>query len=146
MSIQTSGKRLEGKVALVTGGANGIGGTAARLFVKHGAKVLVADIQDKLGHSLCQELGNSESISYVHCDVTSESDVKNTVDFAISKCGKLDIMFNNAGIMSSDATILGADSENFKVVFDVHAFGAFLGAKYAARVMVPAKKVAYCSR
>ncbi|KAE8680555.1 Secoisolariciresinol dehydrogenase [Hibiscus syriacus] len=113
-------KRLEGKVALITGGASGIGESTTRLFIKHGAKVLVADIQDELGQSLCKHLGTPETISYIHCDVTSESDVRNAVDLAISKYGKLDIMF--------------------KRVFDVNVLGGFLGAKHAARVMVPAKK------
>ncbi|KAE8726654.1 Momilactone A synthase [Hibiscus syriacus] len=114
MSSQSSvTKRLDGKVALITGGASGLGECTARLFVKHGAKVLVADIQDDLGHSLCQDLG-TENIGYVHCDVTCESDVENAVNLVVSKYGKLDIMFNNAGIIGDN--------------------------EHAARVMVPAKK------
>ncbi|XP_062006729.1 short chain aldehyde dehydrogenase 1-like [Rosa rugosa] len=134
-------KRLEGKVAIITGGASGIGESTARLFVYHGAKVIIADVQDELALSLCKELDpDQESISYVHCDVTIDSDVKNVVDVAISKYGKLDIMYNNAGIPGNvDPTILGADHQNFKQVFDVNVYGAFLGAKHAARVMIPAK-------
>jgi len=93
--------RLEGKVALITGGASGIGECSARLFVQHGAKVLIADIQDDLGEALCKSLGSQDSISYIHCDVTCDSDVKNAVDMAVSKYGKLDIMFNNAGIIGA---------------------------------------------
>jgi NAD(P)-dependent dehydrogenase (short-subunit alcohol dehydrogenase family) len=93
--------RLEGKVALITGGASGIGETSARLFVRHGAKVLIADVQDDLGHSVCKDIDDSEIISYIHCDVTIESDVEKAVDMAVSKYGKLDIMFNNAGISGS---------------------------------------------
>ncbi|OAY42956.1 secoisolariciresinol dehydrogenase [Manihot esculenta] len=134
-------RRLEGKVALITGGASGIGEATARLFVHHGAKVLIADIQDELGLSLCQEFSSQETISYVHCDVTSDTDVKNAVDTAISKYGKLDIMFNNAGIGGiAESGISTSSNENFKKVFDVNVFGAFLGAKHAARVMIPAKK------
>ncbi|KAK9985904.1 hypothetical protein SO802_030855 [Lithocarpus litseifolius] len=132
--------RLEGKVALITGGASGIGETTARLFVRHGAKVLIADIQDELGHLVCKDVG-FESISYIHCDVTNESDVEKTVDMAVSKYGKLDIMFNNAGISGNiEARILESENEDFKRVLDVNVFGAFLGAKHAARVMIPAKK------
>ncbi|KAK8540079.1 hypothetical protein V6N13_048822 [Hibiscus sabdariffa] len=133
--------RLEGKVALITGGASGIGESTARLFVKHGAKVLIADVQDELGQSLCKELGTEDIISYVHCDVTCETDVRNAVDLAVSKYGKLDIMYNNAGI-TGDAELRATDTDgdNFKKVLDVNVLGPFLGAKHAARVMIPAKK------
>ncbi|OMO68480.1 Short-chain dehydrogenase/reductase SDR [Corchorus olitorius] len=133
-------RRLEGKAALITGGASGIGESTARLFVRHGAKVLIADIQDELGNSICQQLGTQETISYVHCDVTSDSDVRNAVDLAVSKYGKLDIMFNNAGVGNAEASVVDADIENFKKVVDINLFGGFLGAKHAARVMIPAKK------
>nr|POF16860.1 secoisolariciresinol dehydrogenase [Quercus suber] len=132
--------RLAGKVALITGGASGIGETTARLFVRHGAKVLIADVQDELGHSVCKDVG-FESISYIHCDVRNESDVEKAVDLAVSKYGKLDIMFNNAGISGNMVSqILESENEDFKRVLDVNVFGAFLGAKHAARVMIPAKK------
>lgn len=133
-------KRLEGKVALITGGASGIGESTARLFVRHGAKVLIADVQDELGHSVCKDIG-SDSISYIHCDVTNESDVEKAVDMAVTKYGKLDIMFNNAGISGNIETqILESENEDFKRVLNVNVFGAFLGAKHAARVMIPTKK------
>ncbi|GKV31881.1 hypothetical protein SLEP1_g40537 [Rubroshorea leprosula] len=141
MSPSSIGQRLLGKVAVITGGASGIGESTARLFVKHGAKVLVADIQDELGHSVCKELGTHETITYAHCDVASEFDVQNTVDLAVSKFGKLDVMFNNAAIPGKlEIKAVDCDIENFKKVFDVNVCGAFLGAKHAARVMIPAKK------
>ncbi|OMO68481.1 Short-chain dehydrogenase/reductase SDR [Corchorus olitorius] len=133
-------RRLEGKVALITGGASGIGESTARLFIRHGAKVVIADIQDELGNSVCQQLGTQKTISYVHCDVTSDSDVRNAVDLVIFKYGKLDIMFNNAGVANLEAVVVDADNENFKKVVDINLFGGFLGAKHAARVMIPAKK------
>ncbi|XP_022766069.1 secoisolariciresinol dehydrogenase-like [Durio zibethinus] len=134
-------KRLEGKVALITGGVSGIGKSTAKLFVKHGAKVLIADVQDELGHSLCTELGTPDPISYIHCDVTSETDVENAVDFAVSNYGKLDIIFNNAGVAGEfELRAIATDLENFKKVLDVNVVGGFLGAKHAARVMIPAKK------
>ncbi|KAL7595439.1 hypothetical protein Lser_V15G28674 [Lactuca serriola] len=135
--------RLEGKVAIVTGGASGIGESTVRLFTKYGAKVVIADLQDDLGVALCNDLvsESGDNVIYVHCDVTQESDVKNAVDTAVSKFGKLDIMFNNAGIPGNlDFKILESDSENFKRVFEVNTFGSFLGAKHAARVMIPAKR------
>lgn len=127
-------------MAIITGGASGIGAATAKLFVQNGAKVIVADIQDDRGQSLCKELGTNDTVSYVHCDVTSDSDVKNVVDMAVSKYGKLDVMYNNAGILGDlDFTIHGSTSEGFKRTFEVNVYGAFLGAKHAARVMVPAK-------
>ncbi|KAJ4705351.1 Secoisolariciresinol dehydrogenase-like [Melia azedarach] len=133
--------RLEGKVAIITGGASGFGESTARLFLGHGAKVIIADVQDDLGQALCKEFNSDEAIAYVHCDVTIDSDVKNVVDFVISKYGKLDIMFNNAGIFgNANPAILDADNENFKRVFEVNVYGGFLGAKHAARVMIPEKK------
>ncbi|KAL5545770.1 hypothetical protein UlMin_005457 [Ulmus minor] len=136
--------RLEGKVAIITGGASGIGESTARLFVRHGAKIVIADIQDELGHSVCDNIcstNQNAAVSYVHCDVTQDTDVRNAVNFAVKSHGKLDIMFNNAGI-SGDffPSILGTDNEAFKKVLEVNLYGAFLGAKYAAEVMIPARK------
>ncbi|XAR69798.1 Secoisolariciresinol dehydrogenase [Bertholletia excelsa] len=135
-------KRLLGKVAIITGGASGIGKSVARLFVSHGAKVIIADMEDDLGHSLCRELNSADNvISYFHCDVTKESDLKNLIDMTVSKHGKLDIMYNNAGIAGDlDLAIAEANNENLKKVFEVNVFGAFLGAKHAAKVMIPAKR------
>ncbi|TMW84701.1 hypothetical protein EJD97_024570 [Solanum chilense] len=140
-SISSIAKRLEGKVAIITGGASGIGEATTRLFIKHGAKVVIADVQDDCGQSIIEEIGENRDVCYVHCDVRVENDVKNVVEMAISKYGKLDIMFSNAGISGqSDKTILKSDYENFKNVFDVNVFGALMCAKHAARVMIPPKK------
>ncbi|XP_074311834.1 short chain aldehyde dehydrogenase 1-like [Silene latifolia] len=136
--------RLKGKVAIITGGASGFGETTAKLFVKHGAKVIIADVQDTKGLSLCQEITATATatgeISYVHCNVTDDTDVKNLIDTTIFKHGKLDIMFNNAGISGDvDPTILGSTNENFLKVFNINVYGGYLGAKHAARVMIPQK-------
>ncbi|KAK9985905.1 hypothetical protein SO802_030856 [Lithocarpus litseifolius] len=129
-----------GKVALITNGASGIGESTARLFVRQGAKVLIADVQDEHGHSICKDIG-SDSISCIHCDVTNESNVKKAMDMAISKYGKLDIMFNNTSISSNiGSQILESENEDFKRVLNVNVFSAFLGAKLGARVMIPTKK------
>ncbi|CAI0391628.1 unnamed protein product [Linum tenue] len=128
-----SPRKLEGKVAIITGGASGIGESTARLFVHHGAKVLIADVQDKLGPP--------KIVSFVHCNVTSDSDLENAVDTAVSRYDQLDIMYNNAGIGGNlDTTILNSDNADFKKVLEINLFGSFLGAKHAARVMIPARK------
>ncbi|PIA28143.1 hypothetical protein AQUCO_07200054v1 [Aquilegia coerulea] len=132
--------RLEGKVAVVTGGASGIGESTARLFVSHGAKVVIGDVQDELGDALCSDIG-SDVISFVHCDVTKDDDVRNLVDTAVSNYGKLDIMFANAGIPGDvPNTLVEVNNERFKRVMDVNVYGAYLGAKHAARVMIPEKR------
>ncbi|GFY92182.1 NAD(P)-binding Rossmann-fold superfamily protein [Actinidia rufa] len=92
---------LLGKVALVTGGATGIGESIVRLFLEHGAKVCVVDIQDNLGQHLCETLGGEPNTCFFHCDVTIEDNVRRAVDFAVEKFGTLDIMVNNAGLGGS---------------------------------------------
>ncbi|GAB4856313.1 hypothetical protein Ancab_014241 [Ancistrocladus abbreviatus] len=133
--------KLESKVAIIKGGASGMGAYTAKLFVSHGAKVIIADAQDDLGQSLCKDHDSSD-ISYIHCDVTSDSDVKNLINIAMSEHGRLDIMYSNAGIsgLLAEMAILNAENDDFKRVLEVNLYGAFLCAKHAARVMVPAKK------
>ncbi|XP_022033273.1 secoisolariciresinol dehydrogenase [Helianthus annuus] len=132
-------RRLEGKVALITGGASGIGKCTAKLFAEHGARLIIADIQDKLGQAVCDDIGSSNSI-YVHCDVTNEEDVKNAIDIAITTYGKLDIMFNNAGVTDPNKPhIIENEKSDFERVLSVNVTGVFLGMKHAARVMVPVK-------
>nr|GMD14431.1 secoisolariciresinol dehydrogenase-like [Ipomoea batatas] len=133
--LSTAAKRLEGKVAIITGGVGGIGSRIAQLFCEHGAKVLIADTRDNdESQSICNSL-------FVHCDVTSESDVQNAVNKAVSTHGRLDIMVNNAGILGAkESGILESDTADFINVFRVNVMGAFLGTKHAARVMKPAQK------
>nr|GME10343.1 secoisolariciresinol dehydrogenase-like [Ipomoea batatas] len=133
--LSTAAKRLEGKVAIITGGVGGIGSRIAQLFCEHGAKVLIADTRDNdESQSICNSL-------FVHCDVTSESDVQNAVNKAVSTHGRLDIMVNNAGILGAkESGILESDTADFINVFRVNVMGAFLGTKHAARVMKPAQR------
>nr|KAJ0203648.1 hypothetical protein LSAT_V11C500245450 [Lactuca sativa] len=86
--------RLINKVVVVTGGARGIGGATAKLMAENGAHVVIADILDELGINLA----NSINGRYVHCDVSVESDVEAAIQFAITWKGKIDILYNNAGI------------------------------------------------
>ena len=127
-------------MALITGGSGGIGECTARLFSKHGAKLVIADVQDELGLSLCKDL-HGYSSTYVHCDVTSEHDIVNAVNTTISKYGKLYIMFNWAGILDKmKPNIVEFEKSDFEKVIGVNMVGTFLGTKHAARVMIPRKK------
>lgn len=144
MSISDSGRsslscqRLHGKVALVTGGATGIGESIVRLFHKHGAKVCIADVQDNLGHQVLESLGGEPSVSYVHCDVTLEDDVRRAVDATVSKFGTVDVMVNNAGTSGPPCSdIRNVELSDFEKVFDLNVKGVFIGMKHAARIMIP---------
>ncbi|KAL6008386.1 hypothetical protein ACLOJK_033895 [Asimina triloba] len=111
-----------------------------RLFLAHGATVVIGDVQDEAGEAICHQL-HHPNISYFHCDVTNEDDVRNLVDLAVQKHGKLDIMFNNAGVSDKTMTsILTIEKASMERVLAVNLVGPILGAKHAARVMVPAKK------
>ncbi|KAL6841212.1 hypothetical protein ACP4OV_028985 [Aristida adscensionis] len=138
--VPAAARKLVRKVAVITGGASGIGERTARLFVRHGARVVVADIQDELGSRLCAELG-ADAASYVHCDVTVEADVAAAVDHAVARFGSLDIMFNNAGIGGAPChSIRESDRGDFDRVLAVNLVGPFLGTKHAARAMVAARR------
>ncbi|PON82924.1 Short-chain dehydrogenase/reductase [Trema orientale] len=133
-------RRLEGKVALITGGASGIGKRTAEVFAHHGAKLVIADIQDELGHSVCQSIGAQNDVTYVHCDVTDESQVKAAVEKAVKAYGRLDIMFNNAGVPNEcKPRIIDNDKADFERVLRVNITGVFLGIKHAAQAMIPAR-------
>ena len=125
--------RLEGKVAIITGGASGIGAATARLFVEEGASVLIADLQDDKGGELAEELGSQSE--YLHADVSLESDVEALVARAVEDHGQLDCMFNNAGIAGPTGSIESVDVEDFDEAVGVLLRGAFLGIKHAAPVM-----------
>ncbi|KAM1026113.1 hypothetical protein ACFX13_039793 [Malus domestica] len=129
--------QLQGRVAIITGGASGIGEATARLFADHGATmVMIADIQDELGRQVAESIG-THRCSYVHCDVSDEEQVKTMVETTVHKYGQLDIMFSNAGIVSrSDQTVLDLDFSAFDRLFDVNVRGMALCVKHAARVMV----------
>ena len=127
--------RLEGKVAVITGGASGIGEGTVRRFVAEGASVVIADLQRGPGEALAAELG--PTTRFVLTDVTSEHDVAATIDLAVSAFGRLDVMFNNAGIVGVVGRIAETPVEDWDRTVAVLMRGVFLGIKHAARVMVP---------
>ncbi|KAL6508133.1 hypothetical protein OROHE_021675 [Orobanche hederae] len=130
--------RLEGKVALITGGASGLGKATAQIFIQQGARVVIADIDSQLGPQASHELG--PQAQFVPCDVTSESQIEEAVNLTVARHGKLDIMFNNAGIAGSPfpPSIVDLDLEEFDRVMQINVRGVMAGIKHAARVMLPA--------
>ncbi len=127
--------RLEGKVAAITGAASGFGAAAARRFVAEGARVVIGDIQQEAGQALAKELG--EAAIYVDCNVTNEDHIAGMVDTAVAEFGKLDIMYNNAGIVGTVGPISQTPAEEWKFTVDILLNGVFYGCKHAARVMTP---------
>jgi len=125
--------RLKGKVAVITGGASGIGEATVRLFVEEGAAVVIADIQDARGRDLAADLG--DRAVYVHTDVSREADVKAAVDTAVSRFGQLDCIFNNAGYGGVSGRIEEISVEGFDETMGVLLRGVFLGMKHAAPIM-----------
>ena len=124
---------LDGKVALITGGASGIGEASVRLFVKEGARVVIADMQRERGESLAAELG--DAARFVQVEVRQEDQVKTAIDTATTEWGRLDCIFNNAGFGGVLGPIEDIPVEEFDMSFDVLVKGVFLGMKHAIPVM-----------
>ena len=127
--------RLNGKVAVITGAASGIGAASARRFVEEGCRVVLGDIQQEKGDALVEELGSNAIFAI--CDVTKEEDVAGLVDLAVDHFGHLDIMFNNAGIVGAVGPIDTALAAEWTATLDILLNGVFYGVKHAARVMKP---------
>lgn len=127
--------RLRGKVAVVTGGAEGIGEATARLFAQEGAKVIVADINEEKGIRVAREIrDNGDEAVYIHLDVTSEENWRSLMKETVDRYGKLNILVNNAGI-SRIADIENTTQEDWNTTMAVNAMGVFLGTKHAILTM-----------
>lgn len=125
--------RLDGKVAIVTGGASGMGEATVRLFVDEGARVIIADIQDAKGHTLADTLGGGAV--YQHTDVADEGEIAAAVARAIDEFGRLDVMFNNAGFGGAIGPIESTPIDEYDRTMNVLLRGPFLGMKHAAPIM-----------
>jgi NAD(P)-dependent dehydrogenase (short-subunit alcohol dehydrogenase family) len=125
--------KLDGKVAVITGGASGIGEATARLFVAEGARVVIADIQDERGAAIAAELG--AAAAFQRTDVTREEDVKAAVARALSGFGRLDCMFNNAGSLGAAGPLEDISIDEYDRTMQVLLRSVFLGMKYAAPVL-----------
>jgi 3-oxoacyl-[acyl-carrier protein] reductase len=124
---------LTGKVAVVTGAAQGIGLAIATRFVAEGATVVIADLDEEAATRAAESFPEGRAVP-VHCDVTSESDVFALVQGTVGRLGSLDVMVNNAGI-TRDATMGKMSLEDFRLVMDVHLVGTWLGTKAAGAAM-----------
>ena len=124
---------LHGKVAVVTGGAQGLGRAVAERMVAEGARVVLGDVDLAAVESTAAELGDG-SVAAVRCDVTSESEVASLVTAANLAFGRLDVMVNNAGVLR-DATMRKMSIDDFRFVVDTHLLGTWLGTRAAAAHM-----------
>jgi NAD(P)-dependent dehydrogenase (short-subunit alcohol dehydrogenase family) len=126
-------QELAGKVAVVTGGAGGIGRATAALLAAEGARVVVADVDAEGGKEIAERIG--AAAAFKQADVSDIDQVQALVDFAVDRFGGLDIMFNNAGIGSALKRFLHDDLEDFSRIMQVNLFGVIAGAQRAARYM-----------
>ena len=124
---------LEGKVAIVTGGAGGIGMACVRRLAAEGARVVIADVDPEAGTSAAEELG--DTAAFHRTDVTDPEQVQGVVDFAVARFGGLHVMVNNAGVASAMARFLHDDLTDFHRVVDINLYGVLLGTQRAARQM-----------
>jgi len=128
-------KRLEKKVAIVTGAGHGMGESIARLFAEEGAQIVLADIKDDLGQKVADEIVKSGGAArYVHADVTIERDWESLIDRTISYFSKLDILVNNAGI-SASAFPDNDSVDGWETTMRINATSVFLGTRLAVREM-----------
>ena len=127
--------RLQGKVAVITGGASGIGAASVSRFIQEGARVVIGDIQRGPGEAFAAQFG--DKAAFAVCDVTKEEQVAALVDLAVSQFGQLDIMFNNAGIVGAVGPIDTTPGPEWNLTIDILLNGVFYGMKHAARVMKP---------
>ena len=127
--------RLQGKVALISGGARGQGETEAKLFAREGAKVVIGDILDAEGTRVAAQIAESGGDAlFVHLDVTIEQDWRQAIQTAVARFGRLDVLVNNAGIWRG-GTVEETPLEDWNVMMEVHCMGVFLGTKLAVPEM-----------
>jgi len=125
--------RLENKVAIITGGTSGIGRRTVEIFAEEGAFVLIAARREGYGRKLADRLG--DKVDFLRTDVSLETDVKRMIDYAVDRFGKLDCLFNNAGVPAIHGSIATIPLEDYEYALSVLLGGVFLGMKHAAPVM-----------
>ncbi len=126
--------RMDGKVAVITGGASGIGAGTVKRFIDEGARCVVADIQEKAGMNFAAGFG--DKALFVKCDVAKEDDVESLVSTTIKHFGRVDCMFNNAGILGAVGPVAEIPGAEWQRSIDVLLSSVFYGIKHAARAMI----------
>lgn len=121
--------RLDGKVAVITGGASGMGEAAAKLFVREGARVVIGDMQREKGEAVAASIG--PECKFVYADVAASEDVRGLVTTAVQTWGRLDVMYNNAGIGGGEGSIADCSEEVFDRIIAVDLKGVWLGMKHS---------------
>ena len=130
--------RLNGKVAVITGGASGMGHSTVLRFLNEGAHVVIADFNEENGDAVAAEgkaAGHGDALRFIKTDVAKEADIEAMINLAVVEFGRLDIIFNNAGVGGAVGPIWDIEVEEWDYTFDVLTKGVFLGIKHAARAM-----------
>ena len=130
--------KLEGRVAVITGGASGMGRSTVLRFLDEGASVVIADLNERTGKEtleLAEQKKAASRIRFIRTDVSREADVEAMVELAMTEFGRLDCVFNNAGLGGALGSLLETEVEDWDFTFDVLVRGVFLGIKHGARAM-----------
>jgi len=130
--------RLKNKIALITGGASGLGLATTERFVAEGCRVLVTDIQEEQGEELSARFGND--VLFRRCDVTREEEIEAAFDYAENEMGPVDAVFHSAGIIGAVGPITTTPGDEWRFSIDILLNGTFYAMKHAARVMIPRKR------
>ncbi len=130
--------RLDGKVALITGGASGMGMVASRLFAEEGAKVVLTDVADEAGQRVAGEIqAAGGDAAYVHADVSSEDDARGMVVAAVERFGGLHVLYNNAGVMlPEDGSVHATDASIWDTTLAINVKGVAFGCKHGIPAML----------
>jgi NAD(P)-dependent dehydrogenase (short-subunit alcohol dehydrogenase family) len=130
--------RLDGKVALITGGASGMGKVASHLFAREGAKVVLTDVADQAGEEVVATIGDEGGqAAYVHADVSKSSDAQAMVRFAVDTFGGLTVLYNNAGVFPErDGSVTETPEDVWDLTIDINLKGVYLGCRYGIPAMI----------
>ena len=130
--------RLDGKVAVITGAGSGMGRVAAQMFAAEGARVVVAEFDERAGNeTVASVLKAGGDASFARTDVSNEADARGMIEHAVARYGRLDVLYNNAGVMPEpDHSVIDTDVATWDKVMAVNVRGVFLGCKYAIPVML----------